>query len=561
MGKLSKAAKNGDVEEVKKLLHERADPNENIGSWQRTPLHECALNGSLEITKLLVAAGGDLKAKYGGNSVVHDSVREQNGDLALWMLTEAKADPRDLNGFGNTLLHLAALYGQFQVVKYLCEKVKMSPNEFNQSGATAMQCAFAGGQIEIIRYFTIQTNKAMLQNCSMEEMNYKLAQKFLKNANRNMSALSLSNLCLIPTKQFLEAGRIPVHEECAENGWVCDGHVLNTTSKVLFLSHRWQTAHAPDPENIQFNMFKEFIETCNVQFDYIWADYSCITQVKTSALFLVHLQNIPTALFCATHCIVIPAVFEDNTSDLSDYLGRGWCQLEAMVAIFTGCETFIAYKSSELVQFPKLEPFRGFTLPGGFKLSSEKAQRNIQDGALKRKAKKLWDNCSEPVANMKQFVDGCIVIHKDHMDLFNKILSMSITEEDVNQFEYSGNTFLAHLPEAYRNIGNFTSNDDRIVVARLLLFCMAYSMYEFEEDPMVIEEIESVDVPIIPSNEPIEEPNKSAPANEPVKKGPPAQNVQEKVKNETNNDPTVVAEEAQVVHVVTKTNNSCCVVS
>mmetsp|Transcript_983 Transcript_983/g.1273 ORF Transcript_983/g.1273 Transcript_983/m.1273 type:complete len:571 (+) Transcript_983:66-1778(+) len=488
---LCNAAYQQDIEKVKELLEAGADPNENRGGHARTPLHECALNGNLEITKILVKAGGDLSAQYYGNSVLHDAVREQNGDLGLWMLKEANADPYDLNGFGNTLLHLAALYGQFQVVKYLCDERGMDPNAPNQSGATAMQCAFAGGQVEIIRYFTVKSNKDLLLNCSPEEMNFTLAKKFLRDAQSKVSTLNLSNVCFISTSNFLKAGCIPIHAKCVENGWICDGTVLTPRSRILFLSHRWQTAHLPDPDNIQFNVVKNFIETCNIEFDYVWADYSCITQDKASPLFGVHLANIPTALFCSTHCIVVPAVHDHDTSDLLDYLGRGWCQLEAMVSIFTGCETYVTFKVGEEYEVhPKLEPFRGFSLPGGFVLSSENALKDI-DPSLKRKARGYWQGITEPISNMKNFVDGCIVIHKDHKDLFEKILTMSFSHEDILQFDHSSNTFLRHLPHAYFNLGNFTSEDDRLVVARLLLFCMAFSMYEFNQpsNETVVKEI------------------------------------------------------------------------
>lgn len=54
---------NNDIEMVRQLLEEGADPNVCIDEAQLRPLHFAAQNNSLEIAKLLITAGADVHAR------------------------------------------------------------------------------------------------------------------------------------------------------------------------------------------------------------------------------------------------------------------------------------------------------------------------------------------------------------------------------------------------------------------------------------------------------------------------------------------------------------------
>lgn len=62
---LSQAAKNGDIEEVRRLLAGREDPNrrEALGSTGFASLHWAAVYGHAEIARLLLDAGADTEAR------------------------------------------------------------------------------------------------------------------------------------------------------------------------------------------------------------------------------------------------------------------------------------------------------------------------------------------------------------------------------------------------------------------------------------------------------------------------------------------------------------------
>ncbi len=57
------AVLNNDVSRVQRLLEEGADPNQTDDDASVTPLHYAAQYNTLEIAKLLIAAGADLLAE------------------------------------------------------------------------------------------------------------------------------------------------------------------------------------------------------------------------------------------------------------------------------------------------------------------------------------------------------------------------------------------------------------------------------------------------------------------------------------------------------------------
>jgi len=449
---------------------------------ERSALNYSAANGKSQVARVLVEAGAPIDSDFfGGNNVLHEAIRETHGDLALYFLKECQADARVRNAFGNTALHLASLYGQSQVVYYLVDTVGMDPEEKNGNGATSIDCAFAGGQTELIRYFMEKTCKDVFPaNAPKETVNFCLAQKFLQRARKTVSVLSLSNVYVLPVNRFLECGKIPNFQDCIESGWLKSAEDLDATSKLLFISHRWETEYQPDPNNTQYLVVVEFLQESTESFDYVWVDYSCIIQDKASETFQMQLSNIPAVLFFSTHCLVVPVINASSISDLKDFLARGWSQLETIVSMFTGCDTYVSFKTSESLHFLRLEPFKGFTLPGGFRLAVKQALE-LQPAQLphRQTLKQLWGNIQEPIMQMKQFVDAVIVFNNAEPILMEKVNTMTIELEDIQALVDSENTFLAHLPRAYNKIGDFTAEADRLVVVRLLMFCIASGMYAY----------------------------------------------------------------------------------
>nr|XP_027209290.1 ankyrin-3-like [Penaeus vannamei] len=146
MEDIHKAARQGDAEEVLKVLEKGEDPSA-VTSANNTPLHYAAYEGHIEVAKLLM---------------------------------DKKSDPNLSNKSGNTSLHLAALNGKTEVAKLLCgwegldvnnpgatnetllayarygeEKpmlvVLKNPDTISPEGNTPLHCASLAGQTEVVK--------------------------------------------------------------------------------------------------------------------------------------------------------------------------------------------------------------------------------------------------------------------------------------------------------------------------------------------------------------------------------------------------------------------------
>ena len=124
---LLKAVAEPNIEKVKALLADKADPNaKNDGGWM--PLHTAAMSGNKDIVALLLAAKADVNAP---------------------------------NHSGETPLHMAAIFGQLEVVKLLVAN-HAEINAKNSGGETPLQMAVyegIGGQVKETVRFLLE-NKA-----------------------------------------------------------------------------------------------------------------------------------------------------------------------------------------------------------------------------------------------------------------------------------------------------------------------------------------------------------------------------------------------------------------
>ena len=73
---LARSAMAGDIESVKYLLGQDADPNFPNGD-ENTPLHGAAFFGQVEVVKLLVESGADVNARNGSEETPLDSASLQ----------------------------------------------------------------------------------------------------------------------------------------------------------------------------------------------------------------------------------------------------------------------------------------------------------------------------------------------------------------------------------------------------------------------------------------------------------------------------------------------------
>ena len=194
----------GNAKEVAGLLEQGANPNSAIR--RSTPLHKAASRGHLDVMRLLIDRGADVKAKDGGG---RSTLAEAAGALkpqAAKMLLDAGAEPDDFalgqagwlgqletvkvlldaganpdaglvraaqgghveilkilldkganikttaeSKEGDTALHTGALQGGFEAVRLLLER-GADPNAANDAGKTPLHLAIAGdGELKTIK--------------------------------------------------------------------------------------------------------------------------------------------------------------------------------------------------------------------------------------------------------------------------------------------------------------------------------------------------------------------------------------------------------------------------
>ena len=147
------ATKRGDVQAVRSLLAEGADPNAAQGDGL-TALHVAAQEGYLEIAEALLGAGADVEAKtrIGDYTPLHLAAQEANAPVAR-VLLEAGADPAAVTtNTGATPLHLAAkaIGGEGAVRTLLDAGVPVDPRE-SAAGQTPLMFAASQGRTAAVR--------------------------------------------------------------------------------------------------------------------------------------------------------------------------------------------------------------------------------------------------------------------------------------------------------------------------------------------------------------------------------------------------------------------------
>eukprot|EP00639_Heterosigma_akashiwo_P004815 CAMPEP_0194569868 /NCGR_PEP_ID=MMETSP0292-20121207/7411_1 /TAXON_ID=39354 /ORGANISM="Heterosigma akashiwo, Strain CCMP2393" /LENGTH=480 /DNA_ID=CAMNT_0039420203 /DNA_START=812 /DNA_END=2254 /DNA_ORIENTATION=- len=140
---------------------------------------------------------------------------------------------------------------------------------------------------------------------------------------------------------------------------------------VLFVSHRWAGPGQPDnPQGHQWAALCAFLApgAPGANLSLLWLDCACVAQRQQNGgpSFAHQVANIPTSIFAAAACLVLPRVdvagpecwsVEERTAgatarfggqplevtNLADYLGRGWCLMELCAAFLAGARCHLAF--------------------------------------------------------------------------------------------------------------------------------------------------------------------------------------------------------------------------
>mmetsp|Transcript_26025 Transcript_26025/g.34136 ORF Transcript_26025/g.34136 Transcript_26025/m.34136 type:complete len:927 (+) Transcript_26025:99-2879(+) len=485
---LSNASEWGRETVVAELLKNGADPS--LTGWNgNTGLHIAAWKGYEGVVKKFL--GSTFKRGAG-------------------------VDVNQPNNYGYTPLHLAALGKNAGIVQNLLAKgADVHAQACN--GNTPLHCAVEGGDYNCIEYITNASNKhgqyknVLMMNAADYNISLNAhdphptlsrkvalsgaeevipAQKFVEVAREVMPTVSLSNVKLVRKRDYLAAGEMPHYDVCEANRWHCTAEDVRLSDKVLFISHRWGSIEHPDPTGDQYNIAVDFLNSpAGQDIEFIWADYSCICQDKSSELFAFHLGNIPTAVWTATHCLVIPQLIASPynndpntvvpTTHLTDYLGRAWCMLEAMAGMLTGVKFYLAFQVGEFISHESFARPEGAASHLGFFMSyvkvwnhlfaiQQKDMMNVDLNVLEEQ----WRS-KEPCAILGLLIRISKSQDPKVMSMLQEALRMNLQLEDLN-------ANVSEINELWDTMGRCSVPEDQMVVLNLMLFIGYYSMNLFQ---------------------------------------------------------------------------------
>ncbi|GMF64109.1 unnamed protein product [Phytophthora fragariaefolia] len=150
------AAAEGRLEMVQQLLHLGAGEVHLGGGrrkYARTPLHEAAINGHLDVCRLLVDFGllVDCHTTRARTPLLY-AVKGNHVELARYLVMEAGANVNEQNEMGVTAVYIACQDGLEDMVKFLVLEAKADVNLSNCTNHAPLHEAVAGGFTAVVDF-------------------------------------------------------------------------------------------------------------------------------------------------------------------------------------------------------------------------------------------------------------------------------------------------------------------------------------------------------------------------------------------------------------------------
>ena len=150
---LYRAALNGDVEQIDRLISDGEDPNVAIEGTRWTPLIAAVDSGSTDaVAAVLQAPGLDVNRTDDlGETALHAAVRAGEGTMAAALIADRRTDPNARSTIGRTPLSLAAFDGDRRVVALLLNDPATRPNLVDRDRQTPLHWAVMGGHAPVVQ--------------------------------------------------------------------------------------------------------------------------------------------------------------------------------------------------------------------------------------------------------------------------------------------------------------------------------------------------------------------------------------------------------------------------
>lgn len=161
------AVTNGHSSTVELLLERGAHHDLDVGGW--TPLHAASQQGSVEVVRLLLQKGADLRTTVEtGWQPLHFASAQGHHDV-VELLVDEGADLDAVTDSGLTPLHLASSRGHLAVVQILLERG--APVEIvSRDGWTALRAAAECGHFEVAKILLGSSAKSSVREGTDQEI-------------------------------------------------------------------------------------------------------------------------------------------------------------------------------------------------------------------------------------------------------------------------------------------------------------------------------------------------------------------------------------------------------
>jgi len=374
------AAKNGHLEVVKYLIENcKADPLAEDCRFQN-PLHIACNSGSLELVRyLLQECKMDASAvDANGRIALYSAVQQNHLHIVRYWASLRPEDLFSCTKKGSTLLHMAVKWGLPKACTILLEACPQLLSEVSGTESTPIEVAAMAGSAPLVSLLLKWQQK--LVNGPDRALLY---FNKMKHKVRGLSLKKTMLLRISSLQSFLEGhsesnanrvDQLPCYELCRKHSLLDSASSAfkqkgSRACKVLFVSHRWYNSNVPDSNGRFFNQLLSFLSQAEEDFTHLWIDYCCLKMTDSKSLGAQNSSDLIVGLLSACHMLILPQVapvqhceklkadsprlneksFE--ATDLRDYLSRGWCQLESLMAIIAGIPVSVCFQllSSEEV--------------------------------------------------------------------------------------------------------------------------------------------------------------------------------------------------------------------